>query len=86
MGLVDHAHALRAAIFACGLAWFGPAMGAGLRAPELAVSTAVAPQSTEPFALATQPIHSGGLLAKWLKVAHRIDDEKVQACALRRRL
>ena len=43
-GLFDHAHALRAAIFACGLVWFGPAMGAGLAAPALAVSAAVAPQ------------------------------------------
>ena len=78
MGLFDHAHALRAAIFACSLAGFGPAMGAGLAAPELAVSAAVAPQSTEPFALATQPISSGAALAKWLKVSQRIDDEKVQ--------
>ena len=53
-------------------------MGAGFGAPELAVSSAVAPQSTEPFALATQPISSGGPLAKWLKVSQRIDDEKVQ--------
>ena len=78
MGLFDPAHALRAAIFACSLAGFGPAMGAGLAAPELAVSAAVAPQSTEPFALATQPISSGAALAKWLKVSQRIDDEKVQ--------
>jgi len=72
------ARAARAAIFACGLAGFGPTMGAGFGAPELAVSSAVAPQSTEPFALATQPISSGGPLAKWLKVSQRIDDEKVQ--------
>ena len=58
------ARAARAAIFACGLAGFGPTMGAGFGAPELAVSSAVAPQSTEPFALATQPISSGGPLAK----------------------
>jgi predicted transglutaminase-like cysteine proteinase len=78
MGLLDHGCALRTAILACGLAWFGPAMGAGLGASKLAVSSAVAPQSTEPFGLSTQPVHNGGLLAKWLKVARRIDDEKVQ--------
>jgi predicted transglutaminase-like cysteine proteinase len=53
-------------------------MGAGLGASKLALSSVVAPQSTEPFGLSTLPVYGGGLLAKWLKVAQRIDDEKVQ--------
>jgi predicted transglutaminase-like cysteine proteinase len=78
MGLLDHTHALRAAALVCGLAWFGPVMGAGLGASQLPDSTAAAASSSEPFGLSTLPVYGGGLLAKWLKVAQRIDDEKVQ--------
>jgi predicted transglutaminase-like cysteine proteinase len=34
--------------------------------------------SDEPFRLYTTPIYSGGLLRKWLGVAHKLEDERVQ--------
>jgi predicted transglutaminase-like cysteine proteinase len=78
MGLFGHRQAWCAAIFACGLAWFGPITGSGAgtldspRAPETAVPSA------EPFGLATFPVYAGGLHDKWQGVAHKLDDERVQ--------
>jgi predicted transglutaminase-like cysteine proteinase len=77
MGFSGHAHALRAVLLACGMAWFGAA-GASAGTPELSGALELAGPSAEPFGLSTSPISGGGLLAKWLAVAHKIDDERVQ--------
>jgi hypothetical protein len=34
--------------------------------------------SDEPFGLYTTPVYSGGLRRKWLGVAHKLEDERVQ--------
>jgi predicted transglutaminase-like cysteine proteinase len=76
MRLFTHACAWRAALLACGMAWFGPA---ALAEPlEPAADLKLSTSSGEPFGLAASPIHSGGLRAKWLGVAHKIEDERVQ--------
>jgi predicted transglutaminase-like cysteine proteinase len=76
MRLFTHACAWRAALLACGMAWFGPA---ALAEPlEPAADLKPSTSSGEPFGLAASPIHTGGLPAKWLGVAHKIEDERVQ--------
>jgi hypothetical protein len=78
MGLFNHAHALRAALVACGLAYFGP-VGTGQAAPwqfDPALARAAGP--TEPFHLFASPVFWGGIAAKWQSVAHKLDDERVQ--------
>jgi predicted transglutaminase-like cysteine proteinase len=71
-------HALRVVLFVCGMAWFGPATGATAGTPELSAALELAGPPAEPFGLSTSPVSGGGLLAKWLAVAHGIDDERVQ--------
>jgi predicted transglutaminase-like cysteine proteinase len=78
MGLLDHSHAWRAVILACGLAWFGPV-------PDLAAGTLITPgaaslirKSAEPFGLFTSTLSSGNLREKWLGVERKLDDERVQ--------
>jgi predicted transglutaminase-like cysteine proteinase len=77
MGFSCHAHALRAVLVACGMAWLGPVAGASAGTPVLSAALELAP-IPEPFGFSTSPVSGGGLLAKWLGVAHRIDDERVQ--------
>jgi predicted transglutaminase-like cysteine proteinase len=76
MRLFTHARALRAALLACSMAWFGPAaLAEPLAAP---VDPTLSSHSGEPFGLAASPTHGGGLRAKWLGVAHKLEDERVQ--------
>jgi predicted transglutaminase-like cysteine proteinase len=76
MRLFTRACAWRAALLACGMAWFGPA------APAEPLAAPADPKpsiySGQPFGLAASPIHGGGLLGKWLGVVHKIEDERVQ--------
>jgi predicted transglutaminase-like cysteine proteinase len=76
MRLFNTAHALRAALLACGMAWFG----SSAMADPLAIPTSLklTMDSDEPFGLTTMPIYSGGLRAKWLGVEQKLDDERVQ--------
>jgi predicted transglutaminase-like cysteine proteinase len=76
MRLFTTAHALRAALLACGLACFGSAAMADPLAERASLKLTL--DSAEPFALATTPIHSGGLRTKWLGVTSKLDDERVQ--------
>ena len=82
MGFLGHAHALRAAILACGLAcglaWFGPATNATAATLQIAGSLELAAEPAEPFGLSATRIYWGGILAKWLGVLQRLDDEQVQ--------
>ena len=83
MGLCISAHALRAAIIACGVAWLVPATDAV--AGSILTGTLEAARSLElpsgtaqPFGLAATPVSSGSMLAKWQGVARKIDDDRVQ--------
>jgi predicted transglutaminase-like cysteine proteinase len=78
MGFFRNARALRAAIFACGMVWLGPA-GISMAGPAgIPYGRSLTLHSDEPFGLYTTPVHSGGLLRKWLGVAHKLEDERVQ--------
>jgi predicted transglutaminase-like cysteine proteinase len=87
MRLFNHARVWRAAWLAFGLAWFGPATGAiaDPLANPLADPPSLKPTSLklsfeadEPFGLPAAPIYYGGLRSKWLGVAHKLEDERVQ--------
>ena len=77
MAFFTKARALRAASLACGVVWLGPApLGGGPGGHSLRLFTRA--QIEEPFGLYTTPVTSGGLLRKWLGVAHKLEDERVQ--------
>jgi predicted transglutaminase-like cysteine proteinase len=79
MGLFNHARAWRAALVACGLAYFGPVGPAHAATPEFtgALGTA-STEPAEPFHLRTSRVFWDGLVTKWQSVAHKLDDERVQ--------
>lgn len=78
MGFLGQLHALRAAIFACGLAFIGPATSAGAASLQISGSLARATEPAEPFGLLASRISWGGIVTKWLAVLQRLDDERVQ--------
>jgi predicted transglutaminase-like cysteine proteinase len=78
MGLSVHAHALRAAVLACGLLWSIAATNAAAGTLEVTGSLELSPGTPEPFGLSVTPVIAGGLLAKWQGVARKIDDDRVQ--------
>ena len=77
MGIFGRSHAWRA-VFALSLAWFGSA--ADLRAATLLSPGAaiLVRKSAEPFGLQAAILTYGGLREKWLGVARKLDDERVQ--------
>src|SRR6195256_13429 len=75
MGISGHSRALRAVILAWGIACFGPGYAAGT--PDTSGASDLA-ESAEPFGLFAARLSGGGLLAKWLGVQRRLDDEMVQ--------
>jgi len=78
MGLFRNARALRAAMLAYGMVWLGPA-GISVAGPAgIPYGRPPMLHSDEPFGLYTRPVYSGGLLRKWLGVAHKLEDERVQ--------
>jgi predicted transglutaminase-like cysteine proteinase len=60
------------------MVWLGPA-GVSVAGPA-GIPYGLSPKinSDEPFRLYTRPVYSGGLLSKWLGVAHKLEDERVQ--------
>ncbi len=71
-------HAIAAVVLACGLACFGPAV-------ELQAKTLLSPdpatqvrKSAEPFGLFASALPDGVLKEKWLRLARKLDDERVQ--------
>jgi predicted transglutaminase-like cysteine proteinase len=78
MGIFGHRHALRAAALACVLVWFGPIAAVSATTLDSSLPLQVAQRSAEPFGLATTPVYAGGLRDKWLGVARKLDDERVQ--------
>jgi predicted transglutaminase-like cysteine proteinase len=78
MGLFGHRHALRAAILACGMAWFGSITHSSAGTMDQSGAPEASGLSAEPFGISVIPISAGGLRDKWLGVAHKLDDEGVQ--------
>lgn len=78
MRLFNHARAACAALLACGMAWLNPATGANADPLAAPASLKLSYDSGEPFGLAAAPIYYGGLRSKWLGVAHKLEDERVQ--------
>jgi predicted transglutaminase-like cysteine proteinase len=78
MAFFKKARALRAVLLACGMVWLGPA-GISVAGPA-GIPYGASPKinSDEPFRLYTTPVYNGGLLRKWLGVAHKLEDERVQ--------
>jgi predicted transglutaminase-like cysteine proteinase len=78
MGFLGQARAWRGAVVAVGLAGFAPAASAWADTVEPAGSVEVPAVSAEPFGLPALALSGGGLRAKWLGAARKIDDERVQ--------
>jgi predicted transglutaminase-like cysteine proteinase len=78
MKLFNHARVWRAALLACGMAWFAQATGANADSLAAPASLKLSYESSEPFGLPAVPIYYGGLRSKWLGVAHKLEDERAQ--------
>jgi predicted transglutaminase-like cysteine proteinase len=78
MGLFNHARAWRAALLACGMAWFGQATDALAGPLGEPKNLKLTIETSEPFGLPASPIYFGGLRDKWLGVARKLEDERVQ--------
>lgn len=78
MRFFHHAHALRAAILACGMIWFGPAANSLAGPAGVSYGMTLSFESEEPFGLTTSPVEGGTLRAKWLGVERKLEDERVQ--------
>jgi predicted transglutaminase-like cysteine proteinase len=78
MGLFNRARALRAALVACGLAYLSTVTAGHAATPQFTDAPGAASEPTEPFHLWASPVFWGGLVAKWQKVSHKLDDERVQ--------
>jgi predicted transglutaminase-like cysteine proteinase len=87
MGFLGPARAWCGAILACGLAWFALATGSsaamldssnGLASGAMELALGFTGEPAEPFGRPASPVSGGGLRAKWLGVAQKIDDERVQ--------
>jgi predicted transglutaminase-like cysteine proteinase len=78
MGFLGQAGAWRCALLVAGLVSFAVAASARADALDSAGSFDLAGASSEPFGLPVLTLPGGGLRAKWLEAAHRIDDERVQ--------
>ena len=78
MGIFSHAHAWRAAVLACGMAWFGPAADLTAGTLDSSGSSELIGRSAEPFGLFASTLLAGALQEKWLGVERKLDDERVQ--------
>ena len=78
MAFFKNARGLRAAILACGMVWLGPA-GISVAGPAgIPYGAFATVKPDQPFGLYTRPVYNGSLLSKWLGVAHKLEDERVQ--------
>jgi predicted transglutaminase-like cysteine proteinase len=78
MGLFGQARAWRGALLAVGVVCFAGAASARADTSEPAGNPDIAGVSAGPFGLPALTLSGGGLRAKWLGAARRIDDERVQ--------
>jgi predicted transglutaminase-like cysteine proteinase len=77
MGIPGCTRGLRAFALACGLAWCGPT-GLVAATPDMAEILEAAGQPAEPFGLSVSAVPAGALQDKWLGLARKLDDERVQ--------
>jgi predicted transglutaminase-like cysteine proteinase len=78
MGLFGDRQALCVAAFACILASFGPITGLRAATLDSPPTVELTGPSAEPFGLSASAVYAGGLRDKWLGVARKLDDERVQ--------
>jgi predicted transglutaminase-like cysteine proteinase len=78
MKIFDHSRAMRAALFACGVLWFGPATVVAAGALDPTQASGWTGKSVEPFGLFASTLSEGALREKWLGVERKLDDERVQ--------
>jgi len=78
MGLLGCAPRLRAVAFACGLAWLAPTTDLVAATPDSFKPLEAAARSAEPFGLSVAAVPAGALQDKWLGLARKLDDERVQ--------
>src|SRR2546430_2334387 len=78
MAFFKNARALRAVLLACGMVSLGPASISVAGPAGIPYGSSPKINSDEPFRLYTTPVYNGGLLRKWLGVAHKLEDERVQ--------
>jgi predicted transglutaminase-like cysteine proteinase len=78
MGSSGYTRGLRAFAFACGLAWFSPATGLVAATPDSAGAFDEVVRQDEPFGLPVSAVPAGALQDKWLGLARKLDDERVQ--------
>jgi predicted transglutaminase-like cysteine proteinase len=78
MGIFSHAHAWRAAVLACCMAWFGPAADLTAGTLDSSGSSELIGRSAQPFGLFASTLLAGALREKWLGVERKLDDERVQ--------
>jgi predicted transglutaminase-like cysteine proteinase len=60
------------------MVWLGPATISVAGPAGIPFGASPTVNSGEPFGLNARPVYSGGLLSKWLGVAHKLEDERVQ--------
>ncbi len=78
MGIPGCTQALRAIALGCGLAWLSPVTVLVAATPDsVRVFDAAIPQD-EPFGLPVSTVPAGALQDKWLGLAGKLDDERVQ--------
>jgi predicted transglutaminase-like cysteine proteinase len=78
MAFFAKARASRAAILACGMVWLGPVDISVAGPAGIPYGASPKLKSEEPFGLYATPVYNGGLLRKWVGVAHKLEDERVQ--------
>jgi predicted transglutaminase-like cysteine proteinase len=78
MSIFEHSHAWRAVALAWGMMWFGPAANLTAAPLESHRLSDLISRSAEPFGLPTSALSAGALREKWLGVARKLDDERVQ--------
>ena len=78
MGFFGQARAWRGVLLAVGAVCFAAAASARADTSEPAGSLDISVASAEPFGLPALALSGGGLRAKWLGAARKIDDERVQ--------
>jgi predicted transglutaminase-like cysteine proteinase len=78
MRIFRYSHAWRAVVLASAMVWFGHSAQLKAGTLESARSLEATGLSVEPFGLFASALSEGGLREKWLGVARKLDDERVQ--------
>jgi predicted transglutaminase-like cysteine proteinase len=78
MGLLGRAPRLRAVAFVCGLAWLASTADLVAATADSFKPLETAAPSAEPFGLSVAALPAGAVQDKWLRLAHKLDDDGVQ--------